>query len=66
MSDPASIPDEGHTRPGWVKVLGVAAVVVIVVVVVIALAGGGHGPSRHLPGGDDAPAEHTPPPGGHD
>lgn len=54
-----------HIRPTWVTVLAIAAAIVIALVVVKALVGGDHGPGRHLPGGD-APAEHTPPPGGHD
>ena len=58
-------PNTRHKRPVWVTVLAIAAALVIVVVVVMALSGGNHGPGRHLPGGD-APAEHTPPPGGHD
>jgi hypothetical protein len=47
--------------PRWVKVSGIIAVVVVVLVVIMALAGGEHGPSRHLPGGDN-PGGHTPPP----
>ena len=66
MTDPAQTPERPHTRPAWVKVLGIVALVIIAGVVVMALAGGNHGPGQHLPGGDNAPAEHTPPPGGHD
>lgn len=65
MADP--VPDNQHSMPRWVKVSGIVAIVVIVVVVAaMALSGGDHGPGRHLPGGDDTPAGHTPPPGGHD
>jgi hypothetical protein len=48
-------------RPRWLKVLAIiSAVVVLLVVVVAVVSGGQHGPSRHLPGGDN-PARHTPP-----
>ena len=67
MADPARTPERPHTRPAWIKVLGIVALVIIAGVVVMALSGGNHGPGQHLPGGgDEAPAEHTPPPGGHD
>ena len=67
MAEPAGQPEDGHTTPRWVKVSVIVAIVVIAVVVgVMAFAGGEHGPGRHLPGGDEAPAEHTAPPGGHD
>ena len=67
MAEPAGRPKQEHATPRWVKVSGIVVIVVIVVAVAImALAGGDHGPGRHLPGGEDAPAEHTPPPGGHD
>lgn len=61
MGDPARQPEpKPPTTPRWVKVSAIVAAVVVVVVVVVALiAGGEHGPSRHLPGGDDVP--HTPP-----
>ena len=64
MTDPTD-GQETYTRPRWVKVLGILAAVLVAVVLVMALAGGDHGPRRHLPG-NDGPAEHTSPPGGHD
>src|SRR5919106_4135471 len=40
--------------PRWVKVFAIITAVVVVLVVVVALVGGAqHGPSRHLPSGDD-------------
>jgi len=58
--------DDGHPIPRWVKGFIIAAVAaVVLVVVVLAIGSGGHGPSRHLPGGDqkttDTPEGHTPP-----
>ena len=61
MADPARPPrSKPHTTPRWVKVFGIIAAVLVVAIVILALAGGEHGPSRHLPGGDN-PGGHTPP-----
>ena len=51
--------------PRWVKVFGIIALLVLVVLVILLLAGrgGGHGPSRHLPGGDGSDGHTGPPPG---
>lgn len=55
--------------PRWVKVFVIAGVVVaLVVTAVLTLSGGGHGPGRHVPGGDGGAVEnpgggHQPPPG---
>jgi hypothetical protein len=60
-----------ETTPRWVKVFGLVAVVVILLfVVVLVVSGpGGHGPGRHSPAADTAPAvdtaRHQPPAGGH-
>jgi hypothetical protein len=49
------------SRPRWLKVSAIIAAVVVVLIIVVALvAGGEHGPSRHLPGGDN-PGGHTSP-----
>ena len=62
----AGRPQEGpdHRMPGWVRGFVVAGIVLAVFVAVAVLVGGGHGPSRHLPGGDsgdvESPAGHTP------
>lgn len=40
------------STPRWVKVSGVVALVVILLLVILLLNGGGHGPSRHMGGGD--------------
>lgn len=48
-------------RPRWLKMLAIAAAAAVVVFVIVALmTGGGHGPGRHLPGGEESPG-HTPP-----
>ena len=61
QSSPQSTPPP---RPTWVKASLIVAVVLIGVVIVMALSGGGHGPGRHLPGGDNGghtpPVEHSP------
>ncbi len=46
--------------PTWVKVFAIlAAVVILVIVVVLFLTGGDeHGPGRHMPGGNNAPADY--------
>jgi hypothetical protein len=51
--------------PRWVKVFGIIALVVVVLLVILLVAGrgGGHGPGRHLPGGDRSDG-HTGPPQG--
>ena len=55
-------PANRPNMPGWVKVSLIIVAVLIVVFVVLNLTGigGQHGPSRHLPGGGNAPAQHTP------
>lgn len=62
-SRPQQPPD--HRMPGWVKGFVVAGIVLVVVVAVAVLVFGGHGPSRHLPGGNGgevgSPVDHTPP-----
>lgn len=60
--------DPQHRMPRWVKAFVIAGVAVtLVVIAVLTLSGGGHGPGRHLPGGDDGAVEtpdgHQPPPG---
>lgn len=65
-TEPTPGGDDEHRTPRWVKGFIIAAVaVVVLVVVVLAIGGDGHGPSRHLPGGDDettqTPGGHTPP-----
>lgn len=49
MADPPRNADpKPHTRPRWVKVLGIIILVAVLLVVVMMIAGGGqHGPSRH-------------------
>ena len=60
MADPAGPSDaKPPPRPRWVTVSAIIAAVVLVVVVILALKDG-HGPGRHLPGGEN-PAGHTPP-----
>ena len=68
MDDPSPLPEprsgaagaEPASPPGaprWVKLLVIIAAVVLVVFLVLLLTGSGHGPGRHLNGGDDpAPA----------
>ncbi|MDQ3915044.1 MAG: hypothetical protein M3323_06890 [Actinomycetota bacterium] len=46
-------------RPRWVQVSAIVAAVVVAVLLVLAIAGG-HGPGRHLPGGNGG-GGHTPP-----
>ena len=80
MSDATSTPDpEGASdspaadhpgAPRWVKVFVALAVLVVLAVGVKLLVGGGHGPGRHLGGGESARTQpaggtHAPPPGGH-
>jgi hypothetical protein len=61
MADQPRTPEsKPPATPRWVKVSGIIAIVVVVLLVVVALVGGDHGPSRHLPGGDN-PGGHTPP-----
>jgi hypothetical protein len=64
-TEPNSGGDDGHRMPRWVKGFIVAAVAaVLLVVVVLLVSGSGHGPSRHLPGGEPTSqlrAGHTPP-----
>jgi hypothetical protein len=62
MADrPRTRESKSPTTPRWVKVFAIIAAVVVVLVVVVALLGGGeHGPSRHLPEGDN-PRGHAPP-----
>ncbi len=59
QSDPGSPPK----TPRWVKVFGIIAIVLLVVLVIGLITnqagpGGGHGPGRHMPGGN--PAEQRP------
>jgi hypothetical protein len=50
-----------HTRPRWLMVSLIIAISLVLLGILVAiLAGGEHGPSRHLPGGDNAGA-HVPP-----
>jgi hypothetical protein len=66
MADPPRFPDpRPPSIPRWVKVSGIIAIVVVLLVVVILIASGGeHGPSRHMPSGDNGgltlPAQHSP------
>lgn len=55
-----------HRMPRWVKGFIIAAVAAVVVIVAaLAIGDGAHGPSRHLPDGDQdttpTPERHTPP-----
>jgi len=57
---------EVHQMPRWVKALVIgAAVAVVLAVAVLVIGSGDHGPSRHLPGGDQNTTQtsdgHTPP-----
>lgn len=57
--------DGDHRMPRWVRGFIIAAVAaVLLAVAVLAIGGSGHGPSRHLPGGEETtrtPEGHTPP-----
>ena len=69
MSDASSEPENGIGRPGatsgmprWVKVSLLVVLGLVALFVVLTLVGaapGGHGPRRHLPGGD-APSTSAP------
>lgn len=52
-------PEPPPPRPTWLKIFVVVLALVIVIVIVKALADGGHGPGRHMPGGNAG--GHTPP-----
>lgn len=42
-----------HRMPRWVKGFLIAGLVVLALAVAAFVVGGSHGPSRHLPGGDE-------------
>lgn len=51
-----------HTRPRWVKVLGIIALVVVLLAIVMIVFGGGqHGPRRHGSGANRAAGLTLPP-----
>ena len=58
--DDAAAPTEPPPAPRWVKVFGIVAAVLALLVLVLVLSGGGHGPGRHVDGGNERPpVEHT-------
>lgn len=60
---PPDVDPAPHTRPRWVKVLGIIAFVVVVLAIVMIVVGGGqHGPRRHS--GANSAAGSTLPSGG--
>jgi hypothetical protein len=47
-----------YRTPRWVKIVGIIALVLILLLAIMVLSGigGEHGPGRHLPSGNTAPA----------
>jgi hypothetical protein len=64
-TDRASAGGFTTSTPRWVKVFGIIALAVLVLLVILLVTGrgGGHGPGRHLPGGDGSDGHTGPPPG---
>lgn len=67
---PAQMEDDEPGLPRWVKVSGLLVLLVVIALAVTKIAGVDHGggPGGHFGSGgaeQQAPAGHTPPPGGH-
>lgn len=55
--EPAPDPAPEHRMPGWVRAfVAIGLILAVLVVLGLVLGRGDHGPSRHVPGGDEVGA----------